>query len=262
MTLRLGALNFLILFIILLLAFKNYEAWTLSAEVIPGKETAKKPGAKIENPPVLGSQKEPASIQSYISIAEKNIFSPERKDFPIQPSPEAKKPIARPQIVLYGVTIAGDYEVASIVNPGRTLHKGERETLTVKAGERIGEYKLAKILPDRIMMEGTEDSFEVLLYDPKTPKKRIEAKTEVKPPAVTSAQPVSAPTSPPAAEVPKPPAARVSAEKPREPVQRQITPPPPSTRPPRPSFPQIDLRRGRRTLYPPAGTSTQTDQQN
>ena len=42
--------------------------------------------------------------------------------------------------------------------------------MTVKLGDQIGEFKLAKILPDRITMEAAGDSFEVLLYDPRTPK--------------------------------------------------------------------------------------------
>lgn len=81
--------------------------------------------------------------------------------------------MVRPQIVLYGVTIFGDYQSASVVNPGRPLRKGERETLTIKIGEKIGEYKLAKVLSDRITLEAEEDTFEVLLYDPKMPKKEL-----------------------------------------------------------------------------------------
>jgi len=277
MKLRYGVLNLLAFFIILLLAYENYETWTLSAEVLPGKETTKKPTAKIDNPPLSGSQKEMTSIQSNISIAEKNIFSPDRKEFPITPSPELRKPTARPQIILYGVTIAEEYERASLANPGRSLYKGERETKSLKVGERIGEYKLAKILPDRIMMEGTEDSFEVLLYDPKMPKKRIEVKAEGKPAPTAGTQPAVVPptrgspavTSPvtgsPVARspVPTPPSASAEAAKPAQTVQERVATPPLTTRPGgRSSFPSLDFRRGRRTLSPPAGTSTQTDQQN
>ena len=45
--------------------------------------------------------------------------------------------------------------------------------MILKIGDRIGEYKLAKILPDRIALEAMEDAFEVLLCDPAKPKKRI-----------------------------------------------------------------------------------------
>jgi type II secretory pathway component PulC len=118
------------------------------------------------------------------------------------------------------VTIFGDYQSASVVNPGRPLRKGERETLTVKVGERIGGYKLAKIMPDRIAMESSGDTFEVLLYDSKKPKKRMEARAETKPEMIASAQP--APVSP-SGEVPMPAPAQESVKEPKAPVQTQVT---------------------------------------
>ena len=277
MKLRYGVLNFFALLIAFFLAFENYETWPGAVEAIPQGETTKKSGAKIEHPPLLGSQKEASSFQSYISFAEKNIFSPDRKEFPITSSPEVKKPSARPQIILYGVTIAEEYERASLANPGRSLYKGERETKSLKVGEKIGEYKLAKISPDRIMMEGTADSFEVLLYDPKMPKKRIEVKAEGKPAPTAGTQPAVAPptrgspavTSPvtgsPVARspVPTPPSASAEAAKPAQTVQERVATPPLTTRPGgRTSFPSLDFRRGRRTLSPPAETPTQATPAN
>jgi hypothetical protein len=56
---------------------------------------------QTENQTISGDQKEPTSVESYIFISEKNLFHPERKDFPIQPSPqEGKKTVVRPQITL------------------------------------------------------------------------------------------------------------------------------------------------------------------
>jgi hypothetical protein len=111
----------------------------------------------------------------------------ERTDFPAQFAPEGKKPVVRPQVMLYGVTMAGDYQSACIGNAGSPVKKGEREATTLKIGDKIGEYKFAKILRDRIALAATEDVFEVLLYDPNRPKKRIYAKTEVKSAAITTA---------------------------------------------------------------------------
>jgi len=200
MSLRYGILGLLAFLIILLLVFKNYETWTLPMDVVPEKGAVKKSGIKIESHPLTEDQKEPASIASFILIAEKNIFHPERKEFPVLPDPSKdKKPMVRPQIILYGVTIAGDYKSASIAQQGRALARGERAIMTVKIGDRIGDYKLGNILPDRIMLEAQEDSFEVLLYDPNMPKKRVYARTENKPAMVTSAVSTPAPTTTPAA---------------------------------------------------------------
>jgi len=202
---RYGVLSLLAFIIILLLVFKNYETWMLPVKVAPERSATQKPVAKVENPPTQMGQKESTPVEDYIFIAEKNLFTPERKEFPVftPPSQEVKKPVVRPQITLYGVTIGENYQSASISYPGRPLQKGEREIMTVKIGDRIGDYKLAKILPDRIGLEAPEDNFEVLLYDARTPKRRVVARTENKPAAVTS-------TLPTPAQPPRPAPARVA----------------------------------------------------
>jgi len=44
--------------------------------------------------------------------------------------------------------------------------------MTVKEGQRVGEYTVAKVSPDRITLESPGDSFDILLYDPTKQKKR------------------------------------------------------------------------------------------
>jgi hypothetical protein len=206
-TLKYGVLCLFALLIAILLAFKNYEIWMMPLDVPLEKAAPKKSSVKPEGSPPPGEQKDPKaapSIASYIFIAEKNPFHPDRKEFPVVTAAapvEVKKPVVRPQVTLFGVTISGDYRSAFISYPGRPLQKGEREVATVKIGDRVGEYKLARILEDRIGLETPEDHFEVLLYDGKTPKKRVYVRTESStPPAPAGAPPVpSAPGGPPAA---------------------------------------------------------------
>ena len=192
MSLRYGFLGLVAACIISLLIVKNYGAWTRPVEFVPEKSSTEKPKAKIESTPATLIQKEPPTNDSHIFISQKNIFTPDRKDFPV---PEGKKPVVRPQVILYGVTMAGDYQSACIGNSGNAVKKGEREAMTIKIGDKIGEYKLAKILPDRIALEAMEDTFEVLLYDPSRPKQRIYAKTESKPAAITTALSASSASS-------------------------------------------------------------------
>ena len=248
-------LNALLCFVILLIAIKNYETWNHSTELLPDTEIApKKSETKNENPPMMASTKEPISIQSSNLISEKNIFSPERKDFPTTPL-EKSKPILRPQVILYGVAIATDYQSATVVNPGRPLRKEERETLTIKIGERIGGYKLAKILPDRIAMESNGDTFEVLLYDSKKPKKQMEARAETKPEIIASAQPVPVP---PSGEVPTPAPAQESVKEPKAPVQTQVAASLPFNKYTyRLLGPSAVIGRGRIFYTPPPGPSAQ-----
>jgi len=194
-SLRYGILNLLVFVVIILLASRTYKAWTDPIEVTPQREAVRKTLEKTKSPPIAEDKKESSNLTPHMIISEKNIFSPDRRDFPIQTKPEVKKPVVRPQISLYGVTLADDYQSACIGNSGSPAKKGERETTTVKLGDRIGEYKLAKILPDRIALEAMEDTFEVFLYDPAKPKKRIYAKAESKPATITSTIPPSSATS-------------------------------------------------------------------
>ena len=163
------------------MVFTNYETWSPSMKLAPDQGiTPKASETENANPPMGAFDKEPLSGSPYSLISEKNVFSPERKEFPTT-SVEQPKTLPRPQIILYGVAITPDYQSASVLNPGRPLHKGEREIKTLKVGERLGGYQLAKILPDRITMEAPGDSFDVLLYDPKAPNKKPEIRVaEVK----------------------------------------------------------------------------------
>jgi len=262
MSSKYGFLCLLVLGLVLLLIFKNYEIWTQPIEWVPEKNTVKrsqsKPESKAEVPLTFGSQKNPTSAKSYISIAEKNVFSPERKDFPV-PMGNGKRQLVRPQIILYGVTISGDYRAASVANPGRPLQKGERETFTVRKGERIGEYKLVKISSDRVTLEAEGDTFEVLLYDQSMAKRRTNIRTESKPATITSTQPV--PSTPvPGVAVPAPATTSTVAPRPTPPVgpgQERLTTPAPSVpgspTPASPGFPR------RRPYYPPSVPSQQTE---
>lgn len=253
MSVKYTVLSFLAFCMVLLLVFKNYEVWTQPIEAIPQKEEPKRLERKAEIPVTKGGSEDTLSIQSYLAVAEKNIFSPARKDFPIK-SGGGSRPVVRPQIVLYGVTIVGDYQAASLVNPGRPLRRGERELMTLKMGDQIGEYKLTKIHSDRITLEAEGDSFEVLLYDPGVPKRRADVKTEVKPATVTSTQLPPAATAPETTK-PTPPPVPAEARKPSSPPQT-VAPPPPATR--TPSFPPPGVgRRGRPIYSPPSGTPAQ-----
>jgi hypothetical protein len=231
MSLRYGVFCLLLCFVVLLLALKNYELWTRPVAGSLEEGEIKKTETKTEASPILGSQRAAMPIASYIFVADKNIFSPERKEFSITGF-DPSKPMTRPQIILYGVTISKEYQSATIVNPGRPLRKGEREMITLSIGDRIGEYKLAKILPDRITMEAGEDSFEVLLFDSTMPKKRTFTKTESKPAEITSTSPTPTPAPAPApAPVPRAAEAPKPAEPPRErviepPLPRPVTPTP------------------------------------
>jgi len=272
MTPRYGVLCAFLFFFVLILGYENYAVWSPPSGAAGAKrEAGRKVEGKAEPTPGVPAPKEGLPRESIQVIAEKNIFNPERKEFSSLPLGVAARPVTRPQIVLHGVVISGEFQSATIQNPGRALMKGERETKTIKIGESVGEYKLAKILPDRIVMEGGEDSFEVLLHDPRSPKRRLDVRTPTTPATVTSAVPSAAPPgvprpTPPAAVMP--PASPVPGGAPPAVVPRPATPVPvpraqgtlpegiypspgqPTTTPAAPTVPDPGLWRGRRPISP------------
>ena len=215
MSMKYGFLSFLALCVCLFTLLKSYEVWTHPLGEVSENMAERKSVEKPKTPPAIEVQQNPNSIRSPILIAEKNIFSPERKNFPIM-AVEQSRQMIRPQVVLYGVTIAGDYQSASLVNPGRSLRKGERETISLRVGEQISGYKLAMVSPDRIRLERAGDSFEVLLYDSKSPKRRSDSKTENRQALATN--PVAAESkeprvdTPPRFEISNPPDERVASQ--------------------------------------------------
>ncbi len=201
---RFGIPVLLLSVIVGLLAYYNYEVWLKPFPQIPMKEAPKKTEGKprAEGPAAVAVAKE-AVPSGYIRvISEKNMFSPDRKEFASTPGGEPVRPVTRPQVVLHGVVIAEKTQMATIVNPGRPLRRGEREAMTVKIGDRVGEYKLAQVMPDKIVLEAPGDTFEVLLVDPKAPKKRIDVRTATPAVAVTSASAGAGAAAPPPPVVP------------------------------------------------------------
>lgn len=168
-------INFILIVIVVFLAVENYDEWTKPTPV--GKEASSaKPKGSGPGSPLLasaGAKKEPPAPAQFRPISDKNIFSPDRKEFPIPAIVEAaKKPSVRPNISLFGVAIGEEFHSALVTNPTRRADRGERETVTVKVGDKLGEYAVGKILADRITLESSGDSFDVLLYDPSKQKKR------------------------------------------------------------------------------------------
>jgi hypothetical protein len=216
MSFRYAIVCLMLSLMVVFLGVGSYKMWNAPVPGIHEKAVNKRPAEKAADGTGTVGEKATRAADSSMLLAEKNIFNPERKEFPIPSTPQTgdKNRVTRPQVFLYGVTLAGDYQSASIVQSGRPLKKEERETMSLKVGEKIGEYKLTRVLPDRITLEAESDSFEVLLYDPEKTKKRSEIRPEARP--VTSTLPGLPATQPP--QMPAP-VARPSFPTPATPLQ-------------------------------------------
>lgn len=239
-------INLLLILIVSFLAAKGYEEWTNVKPtdmegIAPKQKTVVSPASF----PTVG-QSEISTAASFKSISEKNVFSPDRKEFPISATADGRRAQMRPNVTLYGLVVGEEFRSAVISNPARRPEKGERETMTVTVGDRVGDYKVATILGDRVTLESEGDSFDVLLYDPARPKKR---------PAVVPPSPPSRPSTPaPTAPRPVSPSPGITQPSP-SPVppgigQATLPPPPGQTVPRRNLLRQVPTPRARPT--PPA----------
>ena len=192
-------INLLLILIILFLMEKNYREWTspLSAR----QETARlKQKTKLPVSSSTAGKKEMPASAVFQSISNKNIFSPGRKEFPVSVEKlEIGKPAVRPNLQLFGVAVGTEFRWAIINNPSRRAERGERETIAVREGDRVGEYKVATITEERITLESPGDSFDLLLYDPAKQKKRpaVAATTTPSPPTPTPPSISTTATTPP-----------------------------------------------------------------
>ena len=243
-------INLLLILIIAFLVNENYREWTSPPPA--GKETA---GSKQKTMvPVSSSpagKKEMPNPAVFQSVSDKNIFSPDRKEFPVAlAKPEITKPPVRPNLQLFGVAVGPELRTAMVNNPTRRADRGERETITVREGDRVGEYKVATITEDRITLESSGDSFDVLLYDPTKPKKRPAVATITPPLPSTPAppRPGVATITPPRPPTPAPPSASTTSTRPTRlytPPARQDLPGRTMTSPqiPRTTIPSAPARR-------------------
>lgn len=226
-------INLALAVIVVLLAMRVYEEWVNPQPSGTSSLASSKPKtAPLQTAASAPLKKEGVPPNQFKTISEKNLFSPERKEFPISLSPDMRKPPARPNVTLYGVVLGEELTSAIISNPTRRAEKGERETMTVREGDRVGEYKVAKILQDRISLEMEGDSFDVLLYDPSKPKKRPVVATPERPTPTTPTPPGATPpavTQPPRpftppATITQPPAVPAPSTPVRPLPRRSVTP--------------------------------------
>lgn len=239
-------INLLLILIIVFLMEKNYREWTSS---LPGgKETA---GSQQKTMLAVSSfpagKKELSTPAAFQSVSDKNIFSPDRKEFPVAlVKPEIRKPPVRPDLQLFGVAVGPEFRSAMINNPTRRADPGGRETITVREGDRVGEYKVTKITEDRLMLESSSDSFDLLLYDPTKPMKRpVGAPTKSPPPPTpTSPRPAVAATTTPPLPTPVPPSVPTTPPRLYRPPARQDLPARTMTMPqiPRTTIPSAPAR--------------------
>ncbi|MGZ6223862.1 MAG: hypothetical protein ACXWMW_14110 [Syntrophales bacterium] len=164
--------------------------------------------AKETGTPVQSEEKSvpesSASYADFISIAEKNLFHPERE------MPKAEKAAApKPELILYGTLITDDVSIAYVEDkksPYSTPGRAKRQT-ALKKGGSIGGYVLREIEPNRIVLVRGEDKLVVMLDDTEKRKGSATGSAEAYKAAPGAFMPTSVAPALPQAPAPSPAAA-------------------------------------------------------
>jgi type II secretory pathway component PulC len=132
--------------------------------------------SSLKKKPVEKTQNEPPKAQNpspmeYVVVADENLFHPERR---IPPEKKAEAVLPKPEFVLFGTLIAPNLSIAYMEDkkaPVTTPGRGNRQT-TLKKGELLSGFTLKEIMKDRVVMARGEETIQVSLENPGSPKKR------------------------------------------------------------------------------------------
>jgi type II secretory pathway component PulC len=150
----------------LLLAAAAILFFVFDYPLLGGQASVVQARAKETAAPIQSEEKSApggsASYTDFISIAEKNLFHPERE------MPKAEKAAEpRPELILYGTLITDDVSIAYVEDkksPYSTPGRPRRQT-ALKKGGSIGGFVLREIEPNRIVLVRGEDKLVVMLDD-------------------------------------------------------------------------------------------------
>ena len=175
---RIWVINILLAAFVVFFGMMSYDVWSKGEETIPELQTGKNPEKPLPGKGITERKMPPDS--TYSIVAEKNLFSSNRSEVvpekPTQKSGPLK--ISEKMVFLYGVVVMGNQKKALISNPetGSAANKksGAKEKW-VALGDTLGNFKVADIQKDRIILADGANKHEILLYDKNKPARKISA---------------------------------------------------------------------------------------
>lgn len=127
------------------------------------KETETDNPASVQQPQL-------PSLTDYMSIAEQNLFHPERKI----PEKKEEKQLPKPEFVLYGTLISDTTSIAYMEDmkaPYNTAGRGKRQK-AIQKGASLSGFVLSEIYHDKVVMVRGDERIEVSVLDQQNKKLR------------------------------------------------------------------------------------------
>jgi hypothetical protein len=170
---KIWLINFSLAVFIVFFGIMSFDVWSQGDETIPEIQAGKNPEKPLPEKRVIERTMPPDS--TYGIVAEKNLFAPNR----LESIPEKQKPgplkISEKMIFLYGVVVMGDRKKGLISNPDPGPEAGKQpapKDKWVAIGDTIGNFRVADIQKDRIILADGASNHEILLYDKNKPARQ------------------------------------------------------------------------------------------
>ena len=127
------------------------------AHQLPAPKMSPETPENMQNPGVFNLDR----VQAYAAIADRPLFSPTRKPTKRPPPPVQAKTNRQSltNIVLTGVLISPEKRVALI----RSAQSPKLQSLN--EGQRVGGWRLDKVLHDRVVLSAGDDTAEISIWD-------------------------------------------------------------------------------------------------
>ena len=187
---RIWVINILLAAFVVFFGMMSFDVWSKGDETIPELQTGKNPEKPLPGKGIIERKMPPDS--TYSIVAEKNLFSSDRSEVvpekPTQKSGPLK--ISEKMVFLYGVVVMGDQKKALISNPetgSATNKKSVAKEKWVTLGDTLGNFNVADIQKDKIILADGANKHEILLYDKNKPARKINAPEKEKPVASSAA---------------------------------------------------------------------------
>jgi len=209
---KIWLINILLAAFVVFYGIMSFDVWSKGDETIPELQTGKSSEKPLPGKGIMERAMPPES--TYGIVADKNLFSSNRSES----LPEKQKPgplkISEKMIFLYGVVVTGDRKQALISNPesGPEAGKSQTKDKWVKVGDTMGNFSVAEIRKDRIILTEGASTHEILLYDKNKPARQTTVVEKSAAPAVVSTG-STAPTAAATKPVTEPPTSRIAEGK-------------------------------------------------
>ena len=152
--------------------YQAFEVWSANDPPEVNKPVGKPPKAQAARK--VAYRRKPV-YDAYAVIAEKNLFSSDRREkLPEKaPPPKLVTPLRSLDIrfALFGIVIDGDEKKALISNFNKKSAT-DKEYIWLKVGDKIGNLNVSEIQPDQIIVTERGNTYTISLSDQDHPQKR------------------------------------------------------------------------------------------